>query len=692
MKELAQNPTNQKIALNKTVKEESVEKRLKSEFMEFDRISDKEEFDNGKDAEEQSTDSYSIFDNSNSTESSSKSQKEKQKRHTRAEMVGLFKKFYKIEKENPQLRKDEIAQILNINVKTLYFWKRKSKSLKFDVKKNYSETEKQEKIAEFDKLKNEFKTQANGMSYDIKKIDEKIAQKLGVSRATIYNWKHKFGDSKKQNRHTEAEKAEFVKQFYKIEKENPKMNKEEIAQKLNISLRTINSWKRQFLNKVDNGGPIDNVQRNGGSERSTSSADSLNDIPQKIEKIKKEIVVKDEPNDYDEFDQFSNERQQKIALNKTVKEESVEKRVKSEFMEFDRISDKEEFDNGKDAEEQSTDSLFENSNLKESSSKSQKGVRKIYSEIEKQKLIAEFDELKNEFKTRANGMSYDLKKLEGKIAQKLGVSLRTIYYWKTQLGISKKQNSYTDSEKVELLEDEIAQMLNINVKTLHFWKRKSKSLKFEKQKRHSDAEKVELLKNFYKIKKENPQLPKDEIAQMLNIHISNLSRWKREFSKPGVRKNYSELEKEEIIAEFDKLKKEFKTRAKGMSYDKIDEKVAQKLGVARATIYNWKHQFGVSKKQKRLTEAEKAEFVKQFYKIEKENPQMYKEDIAQKLNISLRTINSWKRQFLNNAEIGGPIDNVQQNGGSERSTSSANSLNDIPWKWNDFGKKRNERI
>ncbi|KAI3408362.1 hypothetical protein GPALN_010286 [Globodera pallida] len=99
----------------------------------------------------------------------------------------------------------------------------------------------------------------------------------------------------------------------------------------------------------------------------------------KIEKIKKEIVVKDEPNDNNnndfKLDQFSNERQQKIALNKTVKEENVEKRIKSEFIEFDRISNKEEFDdNEKDGEEQNTDSIFDNSNLKESSSKSQKGL------------------------------------------------------------------------------------------------------------------------------------------------------------------------------------------------------------------------------------------------------------------------------------------------------------------------------
>uniref|UniRef100_A0A914IEZ9 Uncharacterized protein n=1 Tax=Globodera rostochiensis TaxID=31243 RepID=A0A914IEZ9_GLORO len=97
------------------------------------------------------------------------------------------------------------------------------------------------------------------------------------------------------------------------------------------------------------------------------------------------------------------------------KEENVEKRVKSEFIEFDRISDKEEFDNEKDGEEQSTDSysLFDNSNLKESFSKSQKGVKKKYLEIEKQEIIAE---------------------------------------WKNQLGVSKNQKKHTDAEREFLVQ------------------------------------------------------------------------------------------------------------------------------------------------------------------------------------------------------------------------------------------------
>uniref|UniRef100_A0A183CDH3 Transposase n=1 Tax=Globodera pallida TaxID=36090 RepID=A0A183CDH3_GLOPA len=134
-------------------------------------------------------------------------------------------------------------------------------------------------------------------------------------------------------------------------------------------------------------------------------------------------------------------------------------------MEFDRISDKEEFDNGKDGEKQSTDSIFDNSNLKESSSKSQKGIKKIYSEVEKQEIIAD---------------------------------------WKSQFGVSKKQKKYTD------------------------------------------AKKVELLKNFNKTKKENPQLRNDEIAQMLNIHIKTLNRWERKLKglKPEKRMKYTDAEKE----------------------------------------------------------------------------------------------------------------------------------------------------
>uniref|UniRef100_A0A914IB94 Uncharacterized protein n=1 Tax=Globodera rostochiensis TaxID=31243 RepID=A0A914IB94_GLORO len=141
-----------------------------------------------------------------------------------------------------------------------------------------------------------------------------------------------------------------------------------------------------------------------------------------------------------------------------------------------------------------------------------------------------------------------------------------------------------------------------------------------------------------------------------------------------------------------------------MSYDvkTIEEKIAQKLGVSRTTIYIWKHQFGAPKKQKRHTEAEKAEFVKQFYKIETENPQIryYFPEflIRARTGFELSSPGSpesgyfWDPVSEREMDIGGPIDNVQRHGGSERSTSSANSLNDIPWKWNVFGKKRNEHI
>uniref|UniRef100_A0A914IDL0 Transposase n=1 Tax=Globodera rostochiensis TaxID=31243 RepID=A0A914IDL0_GLORO len=238
-------------------------------------------------------------------------------------------------------------------------------------------------------------------------------------------------------------------------------------------------------------------------------------------------------------------------------------------MEFDRISDKEEFDNGKDAEEQSTDSLFDNSNLKESSSNSQKDIKKMYSKVEKQEIIAEFYKLKKEFKSRAKGMSYDMNKIDKKIAQSFGVSRSTINNWKKKFGFSKNKKKYTNAEK---------------------W---------------------ELLKNFYKIKKENPQLRKDKIAQMLNIHISTLYSWERKSkgSKAGIKKIYSEIEKQEIIAAFDELKKEFKTRAKGMLYNvkKLEEKIAKKLGVALRTIYYWKKQFEIPKNKRNALTLNKVE-------------------------------------------------------------------------------------
>uniref|UniRef100_A0A914HLY6 Transposase n=1 Tax=Globodera rostochiensis TaxID=31243 RepID=A0A914HLY6_GLORO len=76
-------------------------------------------------------------------------------------------------------------------------------------------------------------------------INETVAKELGISFVTIYNWKRELGQTKPK-KYTHSEQKELMKRYYEINDQNLKMNVGDIAKMLNIGLRTLVNWKRQF--------------------------------------------------------------------------------------------------------------------------------------------------------------------------------------------------------------------------------------------------------------------------------------------------------------------------------------------------------------------------------------------------------------------------------------------------------------
>uniref|UniRef100_A0A914H9J6 Uncharacterized protein n=1 Tax=Globodera rostochiensis TaxID=31243 RepID=A0A914H9J6_GLORO len=103
----------------------------------------------------------------------------------------------------------------------------------------------------------------------------------------------------------------------------------------------------------------------------------------------------------------------------------------------------------------------------------------------KRTIVGEFHAMKDEFKQK------------GKYSAKewLGLSLKTIYAWKRKLGQTKPNPKYPHSEQKELM------------------------------------------KHYYEIKDQNPKMSVWDIAKRLNIGISNLYRWKKQFKRQQFHSN-----------------------------------------------------------------------------------------------------------------------------------------------------------
>uniref|UniRef100_A0A914HQ40 Uncharacterized protein n=1 Tax=Globodera rostochiensis TaxID=31243 RepID=A0A914HQ40_GLORO len=70
--------------------------------------------------------------------------------------------------------------------------------------------------------------------------------KLGLSLATIYDWKSELGQTKPQHIYSDSEQKELMKSYYKIKDKNPKIRDKDIAKTLKIGIRTLYKWKKLF--------------------------------------------------------------------------------------------------------------------------------------------------------------------------------------------------------------------------------------------------------------------------------------------------------------------------------------------------------------------------------------------------------------------------------------------------------------
>uniref|UniRef100_A0A914H2E8 Uncharacterized protein n=1 Tax=Globodera rostochiensis TaxID=31243 RepID=A0A914H2E8_GLORO len=73
-----------------------------------------------------------------------------------------------------------------------------------------------------------------------------VAKELGLSFATIYNWKRKLGQTTLKHKHSHSEQKELMNRYYEIKDKTPKLRDEEIAKMLKIGSATLIRWKRQF--------------------------------------------------------------------------------------------------------------------------------------------------------------------------------------------------------------------------------------------------------------------------------------------------------------------------------------------------------------------------------------------------------------------------------------------------------------
>uniref|UniRef100_A0A914HRZ3 Transposase n=1 Tax=Globodera rostochiensis TaxID=31243 RepID=A0A914HRZ3_GLORO len=77
-------------------------------------------------------------------------------------------------------------------------------------------------------------------------IDETVAKELGLSLATIYNWKRKLGQTEPNHIYSDSEQKELMKRYYQIKDKNRKISDVDIAKMLKIGSATLFRWKKQF--------------------------------------------------------------------------------------------------------------------------------------------------------------------------------------------------------------------------------------------------------------------------------------------------------------------------------------------------------------------------------------------------------------------------------------------------------------
>ncbi|KAI3412127.1 hypothetical protein GPALN_002169 [Globodera pallida] len=195
-------------------------------------------------------------------------------------------------------------------------------------------------------------------------------------------------------------------------------------------------------------------------------------------------------------------------------------------------------------------------------------------------------------------------KIEGKIANKLGIYRAKIIQWKSEIGRQSMEDRQT---KLKLIK------------------------------------KFDQIKNEYKQKNmfENEQRVKIEcdIAKKLGTNRDCIYKWKRQLG--SAKKLYTSEQKREIIEQFDKLKEQFARKFKSKPTKQIEEKFAQKFDISARSIHNWKRDF----EKRNYTDSERLELIAKFDKMKRNNTTLSDEHIAESLGIKMSTIKQWRRKL-----------------------------------------------
>uniref|UniRef100_A0A914HP75 Uncharacterized protein n=1 Tax=Globodera rostochiensis TaxID=31243 RepID=A0A914HP75_GLORO len=135
-----------------------------------------------------------------------------------------------------------------------------------------------------------------------------------------------------------------------------------------------------------------------------------------------------------------------------------------------------------------------------------------------------------------------------------------------------------------------------------------------------------------------------KIANHLKVNRTKIFEWKKEFGLS--RKVYTEKEeRKHLVEKFDQMKAELKRAGFKNSYHhEIDKTVAKELGLTFRTISNWKSELGQTALNG-YSHSEQKELMKRYYEIKDQKPKIREVDIAKKLNIGRTTLFRWKKQF-----------------------------------------------
>uniref|UniRef100_A0A914HQI5 Uncharacterized protein n=1 Tax=Globodera rostochiensis TaxID=31243 RepID=A0A914HQI5_GLORO len=130
-----------------------------------------------------------------------------------------------------------------------------------EIMKEITSNAENEQKQKFDQMKAELKRAGLKNSYK-HEIDETVAKELGITDRTIYRWKRKLGQTEPQNKLSHSEQKEWMKGYYEIKDQNPKISDKEIAKMLKIGRTTLVRWKKQFKQQQFRPNSVNSVEEN----------------------------------------------------------------------------------------------------------------------------------------------------------------------------------------------------------------------------------------------------------------------------------------------------------------------------------------------------------------------------------------------------------------------------------------------